>query len=105
MYQKFVGKLKIYPRVAYELSLFVVVWVGAYQAMVLKRDLLIIYEAATTGTSTAQIIAQQNGSSGMWVFGEGLEVLYLLALFYLLWPICFNIAARLLRPWASAIKV
>jgi hypothetical protein len=105
LYQQFVGKLKIYLRVAYELSFFVVVWVGAYQAMVLKRDLLIIYEVATTGTPTAQIIDQQNASSGMWAFGESLEVLYLVALFYLLWPICFNIAARLLRPWASAKKV
>jgi hypothetical protein len=105
LYQQFVGKLKIYLRVAYELSFFVVVWVGAYQATVLKRDLLIIYEAATTGTPTAQIIDQQNASSGMWAFGESLEVLYLVALFYLLWPICFNIAARLLRPWASAKKV
>jgi hypothetical protein len=102
LYQQFVGKLKIYPRVAYELSFFVVVWVGAYQAMVLKRDLLIMYEAATTGTPTAQIIDQQNASSGMWAFGESLEVLYLVALFYLLWPICFHIAARLLRPWVSA---
>jgi hypothetical protein len=105
LYQQFIGKLKIYLRVAYELIFFVVVWVGAYQTMILKRDLMIIYEAATTGTSTAQIIAQQNASSGMWAFGEGLEVLFLVALFYLLWPVCFNIAARLLRPWASAKKV
>src|SRR5882724_10136241 len=56
LYQQFVGKLKIYLRVAYELSFFVVVWVGAYQAMVLKRNLMIMYEAAATGTSTAQII-------------------------------------------------
>src|SRR5882724_453301 len=56
LYQQFVGKLKIYLRVAYELGFFVVVWVGAYQAMVLKRNLMIMYEAAATGTSTAQII-------------------------------------------------
>jgi hypothetical protein len=43
----------------------VVVWVGAYQTMVVKRDLMIMYEAATTGTFTAQIINQQNASSGM----------------------------------------
>ena len=63
--------------------------------MVLKRDLMIIYEAATTGTSTAQIIDQQNTSSGMWAFREGLEVLFLVVLFYLLWPICFNAVGRL----------
>jgi hypothetical protein len=82
LYQQFVGKLKIYLRVAYELSFFVVVWVGAYQTMIVKRDLMIIYEAANTGTSTAQIINQQNTSSGMWAFGESLEVVFLVVLFY-----------------------
>ena len=95
LYQQFVGKLKIYLRVAYELGFFMVVWVGAYQTMVLKRDLMIIYEAAASGTSTAQIINQQNASSGMWAFGESLEVLILVVLFYLLWPICFNVVGRL----------
>jgi hypothetical protein len=103
-YQQFVGKLKIYPRVAYELSFFVLVLVGAYQIMVLKRDLMIMYEAATTGTSTAQIINQQNASSGMWAFSEGLEVLFLMVIFYLLWPFCFNVVGRLPRLWASSKK-
>jgi hypothetical protein len=105
LYQQFVGKLKNYLRVAYELSFFVVVWVGAYQAMVLKRDLMIMYEAATTGTSPAQIINQQNASSGMWAFSESLEVFFLVVLFYLLWPICFNVVARLPWLWASYKKV
>ena len=104
LYQQFVEKLKIYLRVAYELGFFVVVWVGAFLTMVLKRDLMIIYEAATTGTSTAQIIDQQNASSGMWAFREGLEVLFLVVLFYLLWPICFNVVGRLPRLWTSAKK-
>ena len=104
LYQRFVGKLKIYLRVVYEISFFVVVWVVSYQAVVLKRDLMIIYEAAATGTSTAQIIDQQNASSGMWAFSEGLEVLFLVVLFYLLWPIGFNVVGRLLRPWASSKK-
>jgi hypothetical protein len=103
-YQQLVGKLKIYLRVAYELSFFVVVWVGAYQAMVLKRDLMIMYEAAAIGTSTAQIINQQNASSGMWAFSESLEVLFLVVLFYLLWPICFNVVGRLPRLWAFSEK-
>jgi hypothetical protein len=102
LYQQFVGKLKLYLRVAYELGFFVVVWIGAYQIMALKRDLMILYEAATTGASTAQIIDQQNASSGMWAFSEGLEVLFLVALFYLLWPICFNLIGRLPRLWASS---
>jgi hypothetical protein len=32
-------------------------------------------------------------SSGMWAFGESLEVLFLVVLFYLLWPISFNVLA------------
>src|SRR6266496_3905643 len=60
LYQQFVGKLKIYLRVGYELIFFVVVSVGAFLTMVLKRDLMIMCEAATTGISTAQIIDQQN---------------------------------------------
>jgi hypothetical protein len=101
-YQQFVGKLKIYLRVGYELIFLVVAWVGAFQAMILKRDLMIMYEAATTGVSTAQIIDRQNASSGMYAFSEGLEVLFLVSFFYLLWPLCFNLAGRLLRPWTSA---
>src|SRR5262245_9471489 len=102
LYQQFVAKLKIYLRVGYELIFFVVAWVGAFQAMILKRDLMIMYEAATTGVSTAQIIDRQNASSGMYAFSEGLEVLFLVSFFYLLWPLCFNVAGRLLRPLASA---
>ena len=104
LYRQFVGKLKIYLRVVYELIFFVAVWVGAYQTMVLKRDLMIRYEAATTGVSIAQIIDQQNASSGMWAFSEGMEVLFLVALCYLLWPICFNLVGRLPRIWACAKK-
>jgi hypothetical protein len=104
LYQQFVGKLKIYLRVSYELSFFVIVWVGAYQTMVLKRDLMIMYQAAASGVSRAQIIDQQNASSGMWAFGESLEVLFLVALCYLLWPIFFNLVARLPRLWVSAKK-
>ena len=103
-YQQFVGKLGIYPRVAYELSFFVLVLVGAYQTMVLKRDLMIMYEAATTGISTAQIINQQNASSGMWAFSESLEVFFLMVIFYLLWPICFNVVGSLPTLWGFLQK-
>ena len=104
LYQQFVAKLKIYLRVAYELCLFLVVSVGAFLTMVLKRDLMIMVEAAMTGISTAQIIDRQNASSGMYAFSEGLEVLFLVVLFYLLWPICFNVVGHLPRLWASPKK-
>jgi hypothetical protein len=37
----------------------------------------------------------------MWAFREGLEEFYLLVIFYLLWPICFNVVARLPQLWSS----
>jgi hypothetical protein len=92
---RFVQNLTKLQCVAYEVCRFVVIWELAYQAMVLKRNLMILYESATTGASTAEIIATQNASSGMWAFGEGLEVMFLVVLFYLLWPIVFNIVARM----------
>jgi hypothetical protein len=98
---RFVRNLNRFVRVGYELCTFVIVWVLADQAMVLKRTLMIRFEAATTGISTAQIIARQNASAGMWAFAEGLEVMYLVVLLYLLWPIVFNIAGRAAAIMAS----
>ncbi len=94
-YSRFVANLNIFVRIGYEICRFALIWLLAYQAMVVKRNLMILYESATTGASTTQIIATQNASSGMWAFGEGLEVMFLIVLFYLLWPIVFNLAARL----------
>jgi hypothetical protein len=102
LYRQFVSKLKISVRVVYELGFFIVAWLVAFQVMVLRRDLMIMYESATTGVPVAQIIDQQNASSGMYAFGEGLEVLFLVALCYLLWPLCFNVVGRLARVGAPA---
>ncbi len=93
-YARFVANMNIFVRVAYEVCRFALIWLFAYQAMVVKRNLMILYESATTGVSTAQIIATQNNSSGMWAFGESLEVMFLVVLFYLLCPIVFNFIAR-----------
>jgi len=93
-YTRFVRNMKWFVRVAYELCTFVVIWVLAYEAMALKRTLMIHYEAATTGVSTAQIINLQNASSGMWAFAEGNEVMYLVVLFYLLRPVVFRIVCH-----------
>ena len=91
---RFVRNLNRFVRAGYEVCLLVIIWEVAYEAMVLKRNLMIRYESATTGMSTAQIIDQQNASSGMWAFAEGMEVMYMLVLFYLLWPILFNLVGR-----------
>jgi len=61
-YARFVRNLNRFVRVGYEVCAFVIIWLIAYQAMVLKRDLMIMYESATTGISTAQIIDHQNAS-------------------------------------------
>jgi hypothetical protein len=102
LHRQFVSKLKNSVRVFYELGFFIVAWLVAFQVMVLKRDLMIMYESATTGVSVAQIIDQQNASSGMYAFGEGLEVMFLVILCYLLWPLCFNTVGRLPRLWTPA---
>lgn len=93
-YTRFLGKLNWIVRVGYEACSFAIIWELAWQAMVLKRTLMIQYEAATTGVSTAQIIDIQNASSGMWAFGEGMEVMYLVVLLYLLRPVVFRIGAH-----------
>ena len=98
---RFVRNLNRFLRVGYEVCTFVIIWLLAYQAMVLKRNLMIMHESATTGMSTAQIIDLQNASSGMWAFAEGNEVMYMVVLLYLIWPIVFNIVGRLAAIMAS----
>ena len=93
-YSRFVGNMNALVRIAYELCTFVILWLLAYPAMVLQRMLMIRYEAATTGVSAAQVMAIQNASSGMWAFAEGNEVLFLVALFYLLRPIVFGLVVE-----------
>jgi hypothetical protein len=90
-YARFVRNLNWLVRAGYEICIFVLAWVLAYQGMVFKRNLMIRHQAAVTGMSVAQIMDQQNASSGMWAFAEGNEVMFLVILFYLLWPIVFNI--------------
>jgi len=102
LYQQFIRRLNLFIRLPYELTFFAAIWVISYQVVVLKRSLLITYQAASTGISVAQIISQQNASSGMWAFSEGLEELYLVAFLYLLWPICFNLVGHLPKLWAPS---
>src|SRR6185369_1989021 len=98
LYQQFIRKLKMYWRVPLEIAMFFAVLFLAFNAMLLKRDLMISYESFLTGTPAATIIARQSESSGMWAFSEGLEVIYIVVLIYLLLPILFNLAGRLFEP-------
>ena len=100
-YTRFVRNLNGFMRAGYELCTFLIVWVLAYEAMVLKRTLMIRYEAATTGSSIAQVTDLHNASGGMWAFAEGMEVMFFVALLYLLRPVVFNIVRRLAASMAS----
>lgn len=93
-YTRFLRSMIWFLRAAYEIVSFVIIWELAWQAMILKRNLMIRYESITTGVSTAQIIATQNASSGMWAFGESLEVMFFVIILYLLRPIIFNLVAQ-----------
>jgi hypothetical protein len=98
---RFVRNLNKFVRVGYEVCSFVIIWLLAYQAMVLKRNLMIMFESATTGVSTAQIIDRQNASSGMWAFGEGIEVMYMVVLLYLIWPINIASSGKSVGNWRA----
>lgn len=100
-YSRFVRSLNWFLRVGYEFSSFVIVWVLAYEGMVLKRAVMVRFEAARSGMSVAQVIDLQNASSGMWAFAEGLEVMFLVVLLYLLRPVVFNIVSRVVTTTAS----
>jgi hypothetical protein len=97
LYERFARRLAGLLRLGYELCAFVAISVLAYEAMITKRELMIWREAVATGVSRAQIIAQQNASSGMWAFGEMLVILYFGVLLYLLRPIFVNLAGQLIR--------
>jgi hypothetical protein len=102
-YSRFVGSLNVWVRVGYEICCFVLIWELGEQIMVLKRNLMIWYQSVTTGVSTAQIIAIQDASSGMWAFGEGLEVMFFVILLYLIRPMIFNlVAGAMARPVPQA---
>ena len=100
-HERFVRNLNWFVRAGYQACIFVIIWMLAEQAMVLKRNLMIAHQSATTGMSTAQIIDLQNASSGMWAFAEGNEVMYMMVLLYLLWPVVFNVVARVAAMMAS----
>lgn len=51
--------------------------------------------------TAAQIIDLQNASSGMWAFGEGLEVMFIVILLYLLRPMLFNLVSYAAATFAS----
>jgi hypothetical protein len=95
LYQRFIRSMKSVWRVGYEVGIFVLVWFAAFLSVALLGEIRIIAESAFTGTPRSQIVAVQLASSGMWAFTEGLETLGLVVLFYLTFPVLFNVAGRL----------
>ena len=93
-HERFLRNLNTPLRVGYWACVFLIIWMVGERAMVFKRDVMIQHQAAATGMSVAQIIDQQNASSGMWAFAEGNEVMYFVVLLYLIWPGVFNGVAR-----------
>jgi len=94
-HERSVWNLNWFMRAGYHACKFAIIWTLAHEAMVLKRNLMIYYQSATTGMSSSQILAQQNASSGMWAFAEGNEVMFMVVVLYLIWPIVFNVASNL----------
>ena len=97
-YARFLRSMNWFLRLVYELLSLYIIWELSWQGMILKRNLMIRYESINTGVPAAQIIATQNASSGMWAFGEGLEVMFFVIILYLLRPILFNLIARVAAP-------
>jgi hypothetical protein len=100
-YSRFVRKMNWFVRASYEVGTFFIFWELAYRIMLLKSNLMMRVEAARTGISLAQVIDLHNASGGMWAFSEGLEVMFLVVLLYLLRPVVFNIVSRLIATTAS----
>ena len=100
-YSRFVRSMNIFVRIGYELLTFWFLWELAYRLMLLKRNVMIMAQSAFTGVSVAQITATQDASSGMWAFGESLEVMFIIVVLYFLRPILFNIVARIAASTAT----
>ena len=101
-YTRFARGLNIWMRIGYEFCIFVAFWTLAYQTMVVSRQMITRYHATTSGMSIQQIRDIQNASSGMWAFGEGMEIMFLVILFYILRPIVFCIGAGVAAKFASS---
>lgn len=93
-YSRILQKMHWVLRTAYEIACFFLICELAWNLMLLKRYAMIKYQSITTGMTTAQIIAIQAASSGMWAFAEGLEIMFFVIVLYLLRPILFNLIAR-----------
>ena len=100
--RQFVQRLNIGLRIAYEAALLYGAYELGWYLVGVYRELVVRHQAASRGVSVAQILKEQDASSGMWAFGEMLEWMYLVVLLYLLWPLVFNALALAFRSRTSA---
>jgi hypothetical protein len=96
-YARFDRRLSAPVRVAYETVFLFLAFNLAWEMMLFKREGMIALQSAMTGVSRTQILIDQNASSGMWAFGEMLEVMYFLVLLYLLRPVIVNVVGALFK--------
>jgi len=92
-YSRFLRSMNWILRAGYEVVSFIMISALAWNVMLLKRYTIIKYQSITSGMSTAQIIAIQDASSGMWAFSEGFEIMFFVIVLYVLRPILFNLVA------------
>ena len=92
-------------RAVYEIVFFLVVWEIAYDVVAIKRDFIILHQSVLRGVSIEKIVEEQQASGGMWAFSEGLESMFLMVLLYLLWPLCFNVVAWLIKTRVQSLRV
>ena len=93
----FRAKLGPALRAVYEVILFMGIWILAFAGVALKEEWTAILEASRRGVTVSQILQERDASSGMMAFGEGLEIMYLVVLLYLMWPVAVNAACGLWR--------
>ena len=95
-YARFLRGMHWLVRALWETATLIAAWELSWQAMAVLRTLIVHAQAVAQHLTVAQIIDQQNASSGMWAFGEFLEVLYFIPLFYLVRPFLVAIVLRAL---------
>lgn len=105
LYERFNRRLNGFRRVLYEIFFYIVGLTLAWQMMLIQREAIIFFQSAMTGVSRQQIVDQQNASSGMWAFSEGLEVMYFLVLLYLLRPVCVDVVGFVFKGHRSPVGV
>jgi hypothetical protein len=105
LYQRFISGMRPLTRIAYEIVVFVAIRITTFLAIMLWSDLSIAVESIRTGVPVAAIFEQRSASSGMWAFGDEFRELYLVALFYLVWPIFFNVAGLFGKSFFSSQRV